>query len=60
MSARSAAEEVGLGDCFQAYLPKPHLMLDDVNVAKWRLHPLHPAECMSMSADEVLKRLQVT
>jgi hypothetical protein len=27
--ARAAAEEVGLGDCFEAFLPKPHLLLGE-------------------------------
>jgi len=56
--ARSAAEEVGLGDCFEAFLPKPHLLLDDVSVSKWRLLELHPAECSSLTADEVLDRMR--
>lgn len=56
--ARAAAEEVGLGDCFEAFLPKPHLLLDDVSVGNWRLVELHPAECSSLTADEVLERLR--
>lgn len=55
--ARSAAEEVALGDCFEAYLPKPHLLLDDVLVGSWRLTQLHPAECTSLTADEVFAKL---
>jgi hypothetical protein len=49
---------VGLGDCFEAFLPKPHLLLDDVNVSAWRLLKLHPSECSSLTADEVLERLR--
>ena len=52
--ARATAEELGLDDCFQAFLPKPHLLLDDVQVNGWRLTELHPAECSSLTADEVL------
>lgn len=55
--ARSAAEEVGVGDCFEAFLPKPHLLLDDVLVGSWRLEQLHPSECSSLTADEVLAKL---
>jgi phosphoglycolate phosphatase-like HAD superfamily hydrolase len=54
--ARASAEEVGLGDCFEAFLPKPHLLLDDVRLSDWRLTELHPAECTSLTADEVLAR----
>jgi phosphoglycolate phosphatase-like HAD superfamily hydrolase len=57
--ARAAAEEVGLGDCFEAFLPKPHLLLDDVAVGHWRLKELHPAECASLTADEVLAKLKL-
>ncbi len=56
--ARAAAEEVGLGDCFEAFLPKPQLLLDDVSVGNWRLVELHPSECSSLTADEVLARLR--
>lgn len=42
--ARRSAEEFGIERCFQAFLPKPNLMLDDQSVADWRLclevHPL--------------------
>jgi phosphoglycolate phosphatase-like HAD superfamily hydrolase len=55
--ARMAAAEVGLDDCFEAFLPKPHVLLDDVHVGRWKLLQLHPAECASMTPDEVLERL---
>jgi len=42
--ARATAVELGLSDCFEAYLPKPHLIIDDQEVAEWRecrqVHPL--------------------
>jgi predicted HAD superfamily phosphohydrolase YqeG len=56
--ARSAAEEVGLADCFTSFLPKPKLLLDDVNTANWRMLQLHPSECTSLTADEVLSKLK--
>jgi hypothetical protein len=55
--ARSAAEELGLSNCFEAFLPKPRLLLDDVQVGSWNLAWLHPSECSSLTADEVLARL---
>jgi predicted HAD superfamily phosphohydrolase YqeG len=55
--ARSSAAELGLSDCFEAFLPKPQLMLDDVQLASWPVVQLHPAECGSMTAQEVLDRL---
>jgi phosphoglycolate phosphatase-like HAD superfamily hydrolase len=56
--ARSAAEELGVSDCFEAFLPKPHLLLDDVQVGSWNLVQLHPSECSSLAADEVLAKLR--
>jgi predicted HAD superfamily phosphohydrolase YqeG len=55
--ARRSAAEVGLEGCFRAFLPKPHLLLDDVTVDRWRLVQLHPSECSSLSAEEVIASL---
>ena len=45
--ARAAAIEVGLEECFVAFLPKPTIMLDDLPPADWRqcrcVHPLNVA-----------------
>lgn len=42
--ARSSAEEFGIERYFQAFMPKPNVMLDDQAVADWRtciqVHPL--------------------
>ena len=56
--ARSTAYELGLADCFRAFLPKPHLLLDDVNTSSWSMLQLHPTECTSLTAEEVLKKLK--
>lgn len=55
--ARDSAAEVGLGDCFRAFLPKPNLLLDDVDPSGWNLLRLHPAEVSGQTADEVLARI---
>lgn len=34
--ARDAAESVGVADCFDGFLPKPNVMLDDQAVSDWR------------------------
>lgn len=49
--ARSSAAELGIEDCFTAFLPKPHVMIDDQPPAEWRrmLH-IHPAEARSRTA----------
>jgi len=54
--ARQSAEELGIAACFTDFLPKPHFMLDDVAVEDWALVQLHPNECRSLSAAELLAR----
>jgi hypothetical protein len=34
--ALATATELGLSDCFVAYLPKPNLIIDDQEVSEWR------------------------
>lgn len=34
--ARNSASELGISDCFEAYLPKPHVYIDDQPVHEWR------------------------
>lgn len=34
--AKNAAVELGIADCFEGYLPKPNLILDDQPVDEWR------------------------
>jgi hypothetical protein len=51
--ARSSAAELGVTDCFAAFLPKPHVMIDDQSPAEWRrLLCVHPAEARSRSAQD--------
>jgi hypothetical protein len=43
--AKTAAEELGIADCFVGFLPKPHVMIDDVPPQSWSfLRVIHPAE----------------
>ena len=55
--ARSSAVELGIEACFQAFLPKPDALIDDVRVGDWRLAQLHPSECRGKSAGELLALL---
>ncbi|ATB29546.1 hypothetical protein [Melittangium boletus] len=54
--ARQTATELGLADCFVAFLPKPHLLLDDVAVKDWRMREVHPSEAPSRDVEELLRR----
>lgn len=47
--AHASAEEFGIADCFQAFLPKPDVLLDDQMIADWRrLRQVHPNECETL------------
>jgi hypothetical protein len=51
--ARSAAAELGLEGCFQAFLPKPQVIIDDQSPDEWRrLLYVHPAEAASKTAQD--------
>jgi hypothetical protein len=49
--------ELGIEACFQAFLPKPDALIDDVRVGEWRLTQLHPSECRGKSAGELIALL---
>ena len=52
--AREVAGELGIAECFEAFLPKPELMIDDIPVANWPLLEMHPNDCAGReSADEL-------
>ena len=43
--AQQSAEEFGIEQCFVGFLPKPHVVIDDVAIADWRrLRHVHPNE----------------
>ncbi len=57
--AESSAAELGLAQCFRAYLPKPQVMLDDEHPSVWRrLLVVHPSEAASRSLGDYEAALQ--
>lgn len=48
--ARQCAETCGIAHCFQAFLPKPQVIVDDQQPKAWRkiLH-VHPSQCSSQT-----------
>jgi hypothetical protein len=51
--ARDSAKELGLEDCFVAFLPKPNIIIDDQAPAEWRrLVHVHPAEATAKTIRE--------
>ena len=56
--ARESAIELGLETCFEGFLPKPHVAIDDVRLEDWReLVQLHPNEAPSKSTSEIRRTL---
>jgi hypothetical protein len=50
--AREVAVELGIDQCYVGFLPKPHVMLDDQDVSKWRrLTQVHPGRCSALSVE---------
>jgi phosphoserine phosphatase len=54
--AQRSAAELGIAECFTAFLPKPQMLIDDVSIHDWKLTELHPNECRSMTPAELLDR----
>jgi hypothetical protein len=44
--ARASAEELGIAECFRAFLPKPNVVIDDQELTTWRRFEwMHPRSC---------------
>jgi len=51
--ARTSAKELGIEDCFQAFLPKPNVIIDDQSPAEWRrLIHVRPGEATSRTVSD--------
>ena len=50
--AESSAAECGIADCFQAFLPKPQVLIDDQQIGDWRsLLQIHPTSCSGSTVE---------
>ena len=57
--AKQTAEDLGIADCFEQFLPKPNAVLDDQVAAQWpRFVHVYPTQCESMSAADYFQRLE--
>jgi hypothetical protein len=57
--ARQSAEELGIGDCFAAFLPKPQVLLDDQHITEWRrLVQMHPGGCPGLTVEDYRRQAQ--
>ena len=53
---RETAAELGITDCFVAFLPKPRVMIDDQEVKDWVLcTTFHPTTCAGKGLEAYLK-----
>ena len=56
--ARQSAEEVGIADCFEAFLPKPNVLLDDMPMTAWpRFITIHPGSCSTQTLEDHRRHL---
>jgi hypothetical protein len=56
--ARTSAQELGIENCFQAFLPKPNVIIDDQAPAEWRrLIHVPPAAAVSKTAAQYVSKL---
>ena len=56
--ARATARELGIEECFRAFLPKPQIMIDDQELKDWRvLLEVQPGSCSGETAATYFARL---
>lgn len=56
--AQRSAEEFGIADCFEAFLPKPNVLLDDMPMNTWpRFMTVHPSSCGSNTLEDYRRHL---
>lgn len=59
--ARQSAEELGIAECFMAFLPKPHVLVDDQLVREWRRFvEVHPNACPGQTVDEYRRQCEMS
>ena len=56
--ANEVARELGIEECFVAYLPKPDALIDDQLIGEWRRFvQVHPGRCANMTLEDYCKML---
>ena len=54
--ARATTRELGIEECFVAFLPKPNVLIDDQEIGTWRRFvTIHPLSIVDRSVDEYRK-----
>lgn len=58
--AEDSARELGLAECFVGFLPKPNVLIDDVEPGRWpNLVLVHPNEAASKTAEDYVEALRL-
>lgn len=52
--AQRIATEIGVAECFIAFLPKPAILIDDQEMSAWLLKTFHPSSIDDAAIDAVL------
>ena len=56
--AQSSAKTFGIENCFEGFLPKPQVLIDDVKLSDWRhLIEIHPNSAPNQNLDDYRKLL---
>lgn len=51
--AEESARELGIGACFEGFLPKPNVLVDDMPMERWpSFLRVHPNEAVSKTVDD--------
>lgn len=57
--SRDSAAEFGIEDIFVGFLPKPQVIIDDLNINEWRnLIQVHPNSCSSKQHSDYVEELK--
>ena len=54
--ARATARQLGIEECFRAFLPKPQVIIDAQALEDWNVSEIHPAACPAMRLEDILRR----
>lgn len=49
------AAELGVEDCFQAFLPRPEVLIDAEALEDWRVSEIHASAFNSVRLEDILR-----
>lgn len=54
--AKATAKELNIEDCFEAFLTKPDVLIDDLKSSKWISKEVHPNACFALTIEELFEK----